>query len=114
MFRKKQRLYKKREIDAVFKGRISVYNKYFGLKSIKNNLEHNRYVIIIGTKVNKLAVKRNKIKRQIKAFLKESEIKISPPQDMAIIVLKEADKLDFLEIKKYLGELIKKAGTLKL
>ena len=78
MLKKENSLRKKKEIDFVFKGGKAFYGDYFTFKFLKNNLNLNRFCIIISAKVIKKAVIRNKNRRQIKAiffdlkpFLKE-------------------------------------------
>ncbi len=100
MFRKKQRLCKKKEIEAVFKGGISAYNQLFGLKAINNSLEYSRYVVIISKKVNKSAVERNRIKRVVKNVLKKYDTQIKKPIDCVIISLKPVNKASFEKIEK--------------
>ena len=108
MFPKKQRISKTKDIEAVFKGKISAYNKLFGLKAIKNTLYYNRYTVIISTKVSKLAVERNRIKRNIKNTLKKHDSQIKPGIDCIVIVLKEANKAKVSEIDGGIENLLKR------
>lgn len=109
MFPKKQRISKQKEIEAVFKGKISVYNKLFGLKSIQNSLDYSRYTVIISTKVSKLAVERNRIKRAVKKILREQNKNIPKSVDCVIISLKEANKKETIEIEEAIKNLLKRA-----
>ena len=60
MLSKKYRL----PIQKIYKirGRF-LGNKYFSVKIIKNNLDFNRFGAVVGTKVSKKAIIRNKLRR---------------------------------------------------
>ena len=108
MFSKKQRLCKQKEIEEVFKGRISAYNQLFGLKAINSPLKYNRSTVIISTKVSKLAVERNRIKRIVKNTLKKYDAQLNKPVDYVIITLKPAKDKDSLEIEKAIVNLLQR------
>lgn len=108
MFSKKQRLCKQKEIEAVFKGKISAYNQLFGLKVIHNSLAYSRYTVIISTKVSKLAVERNRIKRIVKNTLKKYDSEIKKPIDCVIITLKSAKDSKSIEIDKAIVNLLQR------
>jgi ribonuclease P protein component len=108
MFSKKQRLCKQKEIEAVFKGRISTYNQLFGLKVINSPLQYNRYTVVISTKVSKLAVERNRIKRIVKKTLKKHDALVKNKIDCVVITLKPAKNKDSIEIEKAIINLLKR------
>ena len=108
MFSKKQRLCKQKEIEAVFKGRRSAYNQLFGLKAIDSPLKYNRYTVVISTKVSKLAVERNRIKRIVKNTLKKNDLQIKKSIDCVIITLKPTKNKDSLEIEKAIISLLQR------
>lgn len=86
MLEKGLRLTKNKEFDSVFKEGKSVYGRLLGIKAKKNNLEYNRYGLLISTKVSKLAVIRNKYKRRIKAITAQENKNIKQGFDLVIIV----------------------------
>lgn len=98
----KNSLNKKKDFDQIFKTGRSFYCPILGLKFLKNNLNYNRFGIIIGLKVSKIAVVRNKIKRQIREVVKKEFPKKDSFYDIVIIVMKEIVNQDFLTIKKEL------------
>jgi len=108
MFSKKQRLCKQKDIEAVFKGNISAYGKTFGLKAINSPLEQSRYTVIISTKVSKLAVERNRIKRIVKNTLKKHDPQVKKTVDCVIITLKPAKGQTTIEIEKAIENLLKR------
>ncbi len=108
MFSKKQRLCKQKEIEAVFKGDISAYGQLFGLKAINSPLKYNRYTVIISTKVSKLAVERNRIKRNVKNVLKKHDPQVKKPVDCIIITLKSANNANSDKIETAIVGLLKR------
>ena len=104
----KKTLRKKKDIDQVFTAGLSFYCPILGLKVLKNNLDHNRYGIVIGLKVSKSAVVRNKIKRQIREVIRREFPQTDTFYDIVIIVIKEIVDKEFLDIKKELLNLAKK------
>ena len=70
MLKRENRLKKTKEIDLVFKKGRSEFCGFLGFKYKKNQEKQNRFAFIIGKKVSKLAVKRNRIKRIIVIALK--------------------------------------------
>ncbi|MCD4761819.1 ribonuclease P protein component [bacterium] len=109
MFPKKNRLSKKKDFDNVFKEGKGRYGKYLGIKIKTNKLEYTRIGIIVGIKVNKSAVKRNKIKRQIRAALEKNDIKKG--FDVIVITNAAINELSFKQIK---ANLLKQLNHLKV
>ncbi len=85
MLKSENRLTKNNDFDAVFKKGRSCYSKIFSVKILPNSLEENRFGILVGTKISKKAVNRNKIKRQIRAAI-ESELFLLNKGNDCIIV----------------------------
>jgi len=105
----KNSLRRKKDFDQVFKSGQSFYNHLFIIKSLENNLNINRLGIIIGLKVSKKAVIRNKIKRQIREIFRKY-IKENPlnSKDFVIIVSKNIVGKNQLEIENEFLKIINK------
>jgi ribonuclease P protein component len=88
MFKKENRLTKKKDFDRVFAKGVSSYNNFFGIKAVDNKLKINRYGIIVSNKINKSAVFRNRIKRAIREFIIKNEQKIIKGKDIVVIGIK--------------------------
>ena len=99
MLPKKQRIRQSKEFESVFKNSYSNYNTILGFKSSKNTLNATRFGFIVGTKVSKLSVKRNLLKRRLRALAKDSLQMIKPGFDIVIIALPKAADNDFSQIK---------------
>lgn len=110
MFKKINRLTKKKDFDYIYKTGKSGFSAIMGLKSSKNNIEECRFGIVVSTKVSKKAIERNKIKRQIREIIKEKQDKIKIPHDVIIITLPAIKGKEYSEIKKTLDYLFKKVG----
>lgn len=97
----KHSLRKKKDFDQVFKAGQSFYCPIFTLKYIKTAEENGRLGVIIGTKVSKKAVVRNKIKRWVRESYKQFFQK-TDSYDIVVIINKEIVGLEFEDIKKQL------------
>jgi len=100
MLAKANRLTKKKDFEKTFKQGGSSYGKLLGIKAVKNDLESNRFGLIISNKVSKKAVERNKIRRQIREILKEQLAQLKPGFDLIIVTLPEILNKDSQEIKQ--------------
>ncbi len=100
MLPKKYRLSKNKEFDFVFKNGKSSYGKLLGVKIAKNNLLLSRFGILVGSKVDKRAVVRNKIKRRLRAIIYENLNKIKKGYDCVIITLPLIKEVSYQEIKR--------------
>ncbi len=102
MLKKQNRLKKRKDFDLVFKNKVFLRSSFFVLGARKNNLESNRFGVIISKKTVKKAVLRNKIKRKIRAIVYQNEFTISPTYDIAIILNKKIINKSFNKIEKEL------------
>ena len=57
------RLYKKRDIQKVYKATLTSGTRFFYLRALPNRLNQPRLAVIIGKKVAKKAVVRNRLRR---------------------------------------------------
>ncbi len=106
----KHRLTKDKEFDNVFKKGSSSYGKIFGTKAVANKHDYNRFGIIISSKVSKQATVRNKIKRQIRAIVKEHLNSSKAGLDIIIICLPEVVEAGYEDIKKNLDRQLSQLG----
>ncbi len=102
MFKKENRLRKQKDFDRVFKKGKSSFDKTLGVKIRANSLGLNRFGVVVGSKVSKKAVKRNRIKRQIREAAKLYDQKQREGKDVLIIALPGAADKDFADFKKSL------------
>jgi len=106
MLEKKNRFTSNDLFKKVFQEGERLDNKLFSVSFRKNNLTFPRFAVIVSTKVSKSAVVRNKLKRRIRASLKEFIPVFKEGWDVVIISKKSSIDNDFAKIKEALGELL--------
>jgi ribonuclease P protein component len=99
-------------IQKIIADKKSYVSKHFILYKKENNLDYFRFVISVGKKIGK-AVTRNKIKRQIKAIIYQKKREIIKNYDILIIVRFPVINLKYLDIEKYINEILLKANLIK-
>ncbi|MBP3634849.1 MAG: ribonuclease P protein component [Bacilli bacterium] len=95
------------DVNKIINKRNMVKNKYFYIYYDKNDLKTHRFAICVSTKIGN-AVRRNKLKRQIKDIIDKSNLIFKYPVDYVIIVKKEINELNYEQIRANLIELISK------
>ncbi|HPA25229.1 MAG TPA: ribonuclease P protein component [bacterium] len=103
-------LRKKNDFERVAKFGQPFFVSEFGFKLIKNNLGKNRYGIVISLQVDKKAVVRNKLRRQIKNIIQKNEQKIKQGYDLMFLTKESLKKLNFQEIAQKIDFLYKKSN----
>ncbi|MFH1457279.1 MAG: ribonuclease P protein component [Patescibacteria group bacterium] len=107
-----ERLIKKSDFERVAKTGQSFFSYELGFKMIKNNLQYNRYGIVVSLKVDKRAVVRNKIRRRIRDIIKINEKNFKKGFDIMFLTRESIKKLKFANISDKLDKLFKKAKIL--
>lgn len=100
MFLRKNRLTKNKDFDNAFKNGFSSFDAVLGVKAVRNDLDFCRIGIMVGTKISKKAVERNKIKRRLRAAIKNFLPHIKAGYDVVVIAQPLVVEKDFIEIKK--------------
>jgi len=109
MLSKKYILRKDKDFKAVFKKGKSYAYRFIRIKVLKNDLEFSRFGIIIGLKVSKKAVERNKARRRLSEFIRLERDRIKKGFDVVILTDSEIVKKDYQEIKQAMFILFEKA-----
>lgn len=107
------RLTKKKDFEQVAKKGRPFFAKELGFKIVKNELAKNRYGIVVNLKVDKRAVKRNKIRRRIREIIRLNDENIKQGFDVMILVRESVKELKYREIEEKLMALFKKAGLVE-
>lgn len=71
MFPRDQRLTRQKDVQRVYKHGISAGSRWLFIRSLQNKLNTPRMTVIIGKKVAKRAVDRNRLKRLVRQSLLE-------------------------------------------
>ena len=82
----------------------------FSLRYVKNTLSYNRFAFVVGKKIDKRAVVRNKLKRVLRELIFKHSLRFSGV-DMVIIVKNNFTEAPSLEIEK---EVIKALSAMHL
>lgn len=86
---KLHRIRKEKEFKNVFlKGKI-FHGNFLNLKIINNNLNISRFGFVVGVKISKKAVLRNKIKRRLKECARLNLAELKRGFDVIIVVIKK-------------------------
>lgn len=72
MLDKKNRITSRQDIQSIIKNSATLHGKLLVVRMRKKELEEQRATVVISKKVSKLAVTRNRLKRQVKAVLREN------------------------------------------
>ena len=110
MLPKLNRIKNKKDFDLIFKKGKSLRAGPMVLKRMKNSSGCTRFAFIVSQKVSKKAVVRNKIRRRLaeisRAYLKEEKELKNNGTDFVFIGLPGAEKMDFLETKRFANKLL--------
>jgi ribonuclease P protein component len=108
MLKKIYRLTKDKDFNRVFKEGHSSFNKMVGIKAVENGKGYSRFGILVGVKVSKKAILRNKIKRQIREIIKLDIKNIKSGFDYVIICLPAIVGKSYEEIEESFRNNIKR------
>ncbi|EKE21972.1 MAG: hypothetical protein ACD_7C00086G0024 [uncultured bacterium] len=86
MFPKKYRLTKKEDFDRIYKNSYTYNLNYFRVSILKNNLDKNRFCVVVSKKVSQLATDRNRIKRRLRYTLFSNQAIFPTNIDLLIMV----------------------------
>ncbi|MFA5133330.1 MAG: ribonuclease P protein component [Patescibacteria group bacterium] len=112
MLPQENRLKKTRDFDLIWKKGQFFGTKFITFKYMKNSLPHTRVGFVVGTKVSKLATRRNKLKRQMREIIRLNLDKIKPGYDISITARPGATQMEYEEVEKNLLFALKKAGLM--
>ncbi len=113
MLPKKHRLVKKKDFEKVWKNGRFFFKEAIGFKVLKNNLNISRFGFVVGTKVSKKAVQRNKVKRQLREIIRSKIELIKLGYDFLIIALPKILEKDYWEIEEIVERGLKEKGFFK-
>ena len=109
MLSRKYKLKKDNDFKEVFKNGRYKEKDFIKIKFLKNNLEISRFSFIVGLKISKKAVQRNKIKRRLEEIIRLNFKQIITGFDIIIFINKEIIEKEYIEIEENLIYLLKKS-----
>ncbi len=96
----------------MLKSRFGAFDSACGVKMVKNGLVISRFAIVVGTKVSKHAVDRNRVRRQYREILQAAIQELKPGYDVLLLTAKPALALDYQEKEKKLRSTLYRAKLL--
>jgi len=113
MLEKKYRLTKKEDFTDVFKKGVWVRGRLISLRIKKTaSALPPRIGFVVGTKIAKKAVTRNKLKRQLRASFSRHIKEIKRGLNIVVVPAPEITKIGFQEISEEVERVLKKAHIL--
>ncbi len=97
----------------IYQSGRKIYTPFLRLYWINNNLEFNRFGIVVSLKVSKRSTKRNLLKRRIRAIIKEEMPNLRQGFDILVITNYKTITLSYKELKDNLLKLFYQANLLK-
>ena len=107
MLNHKYRFHSRGGVRYVYKKGKTVRNPKMSLVFVENTRGFTRVAVVVSKKVEKTAVKRNRIRRRIYEVVRLNFDKIPKKQDYIFVVYsKEVLKMPFSDLEKLVGELV--------
>lgn len=112
MLPKKYRLQYRKDFARIYKKGKFLRTLLFNIKYLKNNLDCSRFAFVISTKISKKATERNKIKRQLRAIIREKIKNLQNNYDLIIIAQTKILNQKFTTLQEELTKALKKLRLL--
>jgi len=113
MLPQENRLKKKKEFEAVFKGGRIVRGNNFFLKYLANGTDKTKIGFIVSKKISKKAVERNRVKRRLREAFRAKKQDIKLGLSIIIMTAPSIKGITFEEIQKEADVLLEKGGLVK-
>lgn len=107
--RKELRLRRRKDFDNVFRQGRSWNNELLVLRSLPNELKHNRYGFITSKRVGK-AVVRNRVRRRLREAVRV--LPLASSWDIVVSAKARTASADFRELRGAVVDLLSRAGLL--
>jgi len=107
--RRQLRLHRRKDFDAIFQKGQVLANRLLVLRSLPNQLPHNRYGFITSKRLGK-AVVRNRVRRRLREGVHGLPTRAG--WDVIISARARAAQADFQELKAAVANLFARAGIL--
>ena len=105
--RKELRLRRRKDFDSVFRRGRSWSNELLVLRTLPNDLPHNRYGFVTSKRLGK-AVVRNRVRRCLREAIRV--LSLAPGWDVVVSTKRTAAGADFHQLRASVIELLTRAG----
>lgn len=112
MFKRKLRLSGERNFEKVYKKGFFGQSKYYKINLIQNRIENPRFSVVVSKKVEKSAVKRNRIKRVTREMIRNNLPLLNKSYDIIVGPKKEALQAETKTLNEDLYILLKKVKAI--
>ena len=110
MLNKKYRFHSRGGVRYVYQKGKTIRTPKMSLVFVRNTRGFTRFGVVVSKKVEKSAVKRNRIRRRVYEALRVNFDLIPKNNDYLFVVFsKEVGRMPFSELEKILGELIEES-----
>lgn len=103
-----ERLRHEKDIQNTLKKGRNIFDSLCGMRFVQNQLSITRLSIVIGTKVNKRAVVRNKLRRQYREISRLMEPAIKPGFDILLFPSISSIKATYEQKRESLQKILEK------
>lgn len=107
------RLKSEREFARLARSRKSGYAKSVGVKVRENTLPYSRFGVVVGLKISKKAVDRNRLKRQLREIMRKHLGATKPSFDIMVLVQKSAVEASYEELEADYLKAMMKVGLIE-
>ena len=112
MLPRKYKLKKDNDFKKVFKQGKNYQGDFIKIKVLKNDLEFSRFGLIVGLKISKKAIERNRIRRRLEEIVRLKLKQIKPGFDIVVLVNQEITEKNYQAIEKTSINLFRKANLI--
>ncbi|MEN3014215.1 MAG: ribonuclease P protein component [Endomicrobiia bacterium] len=113
-FKKYERISKQKEIETVLKNGEKIFSRGVIFYLYKNQAnKFSRLAVLVSSKVEKLAVVRNKFKRRIREIFRLNKHKILYPVDIIVIATKDSIRLKYKVLEEIFLNILKEKNLIK-
>ncbi|MBR0479994.1 ribonuclease P protein component [Candidatus Saccharibacteria bacterium] len=110
MLSKKYRFHSRGGVRYVYQKGKTIRRPKMSLVFVPNTRGFTRVAVVVSKKVEKTAVRRNRIRRRVyEAIRKNFELVPKRTDYVLVVYSKEVGKMDFSELEKLLGELVEES-----
>jgi len=110
VFQKNKNIRSKREFDLIYKKGKFFSGRFFSLRVLpQENKKETRFAIVIGLKISKKAVLRNRKKRQLREIVRLNYNRIKPGYLFLIVAKRSVLDASYHDLEKEFVFLCKKA-----
>jgi len=110
-FKKNERLRRRIEFSALFKSGKRIHSEYLTVILSTNTSDVRRLGLVVGKKVRKEAVRRNRMKRLLREFFRLNKHRLPASQDILIVARKDFSFMKYRDLSSKLEEVL--AGRMK-